>query len=141
MLSTFGEHWSDPWSSTLAALERFSITPESSSPHLSNRPAAARNMSRGGAPYASHTSVSIEIIERLPNSFVTLSWHDPTRCNYEEQLWAPTSAHRSGRCALTGQRFRAGTRVYMPRTHRKTPPLNARAMILASALDHVSERD
>ncbi|VVD77566.1 DUF3331 domain-containing protein [Pandoraea commovens] len=140
MLSTVGEHGSDPWSSTLAALERFSMMPESS-PRLPKRLAATRNVSRSGAVHTSHTSVSIELIERLPNSFVTLSWHDPTRCNYEEQLWAPTSAHRSGRCALTGQRFRAGARVYMPRTHRKTPPLNARAMILASALDHVSERD
>lgn len=140
MLSTFSQSWSDPWSSTLAALEQFSMSPDHS-PHLPPRPAATRKVSRSSVPLASHASVSIEIIERLPNSFVTLSWHDPTLCNYEEQLWAPTSAHRSGRCALTGQRIRAGVRVYVPRTHRREPPLNARAMILASALDHVSEHD
>ncbi|WP_087725156.1 DUF3331 domain-containing protein [Pandoraea sp. PE-S2T-3] len=136
MLGALTEFTTDPWLSTLAAIERFSLPPGAS-----NHPAVpisrSRKPPRTAASPASRSAISIRVIERLPNSFVTLSWHDATLCNYEEQLWGATPAPRHGRCPMSGARIRKGTLVYMPRLTRKVPPLNVHAMILAEVLDGV----
>lgn len=136
MLSALPEFATDPWLSTLAAIERFSLPPGASHPCAvpTSRP---RKPARAIATLSARSAISIRVIERLPNSFVTLSWHDPTLCNYEEQLWGATPAPRHGRCPMSGARIRKGTLVYMPRLMRKVPPLNAHAMILAEVLDGV----
>ncbi|MFM0226979.1 DUF3331 domain-containing protein [Paraburkholderia dipogonis] len=82
-------------------------------------------------------SFTVTVLEYMSNSRVCLSWHDPTLCNYEEQIWTPTLARRSGRCALSGAQIRRGDAVYRPQTRGRTPPANGNAMILASVLAQI----
>ncbi|MDR3399554.1 MAG: DUF3331 domain-containing protein [Pandoraea sp.] len=136
MLNAISDFVVDPWSSTLAAIEHFSSTGAASRPQGDSvHRRAPRRASRCTSGQPRKYPFSIRLIERLPNSFVTLAWHDPTLCNYGEQLWAPTPAQRAGRCALSGRRIHEGALVYMPRTYGKTHlPLNANEMILAVVL-------
>jgi hypothetical protein len=78
-------------------------------------------------------SSTITVIEKLSNTLVSLSWHDPTLCNYEEQIWVCRQARTPGRCALSGNAIRRGDSIYRPR-YRGYMPLNASEMILASEL-------
>ncbi|WP_405044826.1 DUF3331 domain-containing protein [Paraburkholderia sp. USG1] len=82
---------------------------------------------------------NLTVLEHMANSRVCLSWHDPTLCNYEEQVWTPGLARRSGRCALSGAHIRRGDAVYRPQTRGSTPPANSDAMILTSALEQVRD--
>jgi len=128
----------DAWSQTLAALLQCSTPPEDvpkESAHLPLRD------SWGRAPSANSTlrTFTVTVLERLAGSLVALSWHDPTLCNYEEQLWSPALAGRSGRCALSGLHISRGDSIYRPRARGGVTPLNADAMILASALPEVRD--
>lgn len=82
---------------------------------------------------------TVTLLEKLANSLLALSWHDPTLCNYEEQIWAPGLAQKSGSCALSGLHISRGDRIYRLRTRGKMAPLNGNAMILASALPQTKE--
>ncbi len=128
---------SDPWSRTLAALRQFS---DPSKVPLEVGPPEDR---RGSWQTASHDAqvktFSVTILEHMANSRVCLSWHDPTLCNYEEQVWAPAHARRTGRCALSGAHIGRGDAVYRPQIRGGRTPANSDAMILASALKRTGE--
>ncbi|WP_429260870.1 DUF3331 domain-containing protein [Paraburkholderia sp. GAS334] len=82
-------------------------------------------------------SSTITIIEKLSDTLVSLSWHDSTLCNYEEQIWTFRHARSAGCCALSGKPIRRGDSIYRPRGRGKEPPLNRSEMILASELARV----
>jgi hypothetical protein len=129
---------SDPWLRTLAALRQFSEPPDGSlSPFA--QPEYRRPPSRHAASGSHIKSFNVTVLEHMANSRVCLSWHDPTLCNYEEQVWTTALARRSGRCALSGAHIRRGDTVYRPQTRGGTPPANSDAMILASALQQVRD--
>ncbi len=58
---------------------------------------------------------TVTVVEELSNSLFSLCWHDPTLCNYQEQVWSPCAARASGRCALSGKHISRGDSVYRPR--------------------------
>jgi hypothetical protein len=128
----------DPWSRTLAALLQFS-EPQDESLSPADWPEHRYPPTRVMAGRAHAKSFTVTFLERLANSRVCLSWHDPTLCNYEEQVWAPALARRSGRCALSGAHIQRGDTVYRPQSRGRTPPANGDAMILASALAQVPD--
>nr|WP_310698818.1 DUF3331 domain-containing protein [Paraburkholderia sp. USG1] len=128
----------DPWLRTLAALQRFSEPPDGSfSPFA--QPEYRYPPSRRAAGDSQMKTFNLTVLEHMANSRVCLSWHDPTLCNYEEQVWTPGLARRSGRCALSGAHIRRGDAVYRPQTRGSTPPANSDAMILTSALEQVRD--
>ncbi len=125
----------DAWSQILATLVEYSSasidltkTPDISAgarTQRSRRPVARSD----GAP-----SSTITVIEKLSDTLVSLSWHDSTLCNYEEQVWACGHARSSGRCALSGKPIRGGDAIYRPRSRGRAVPSNGAEMILASEL-------
>jgi hypothetical protein len=84
---------------------------------------------------------TVTVVEELPNSLFALRWHDPTLCNYEEQIWTPCLAPAAARCALSGEHVNKGDRVYRPRVRGRFVPLNRDEVILASELIKASTRD
>ncbi|ABE30087.1 hypothetical protein Bxe_A2887 [Paraburkholderia xenovorans LB400] len=128
----------DPWSGTLTALLQFSAPPDEPLNPF-GLPGYRYSPARMATDNSRATSFTITVLEHMTNSRVCLSWHDPTLCNYEEQVWTPALARRSGRCALSGVPIRRGDAVYRPQTRGQTPPANADAMILASALAQVRD--
>lgn len=128
---------SDPWSRTLTALRQFSDPSEMSL--VFSRPECRRAPSRTAPGGAQMKTFTVTVLEHMANSRVCLSWHDPTLCNYEEQVWAPALARCSGQCALSGAHIGRGDKVYRPQIRGGTPPANGDAMILASALQHVRD--
>ncbi|VXC97571.1 conserved hypothetical protein [Burkholderia sp. 8Y] len=125
----------DPWSRTLDMLDD-----RSSRRSRSNKAASPFSLSAGGgcasvsAPNGHAPSANIRLLERLSESTLALSWHDPTSFNYSEQVWALCTARKGGVCALSGQAIRRGQPVYRPRRVGSSVPLNSGAMILALAL-------
>lgn len=125
----------DPWARTLSALLHFSAVPEEfreelaclQLKHLSARRPSCDPDAR---------SFTVRVLEYLANGQVVVSWHDPTLCNYEEQLWCRALARHPGECALSGERISKGDSVYMPKSRGEVQPLNGDAMIRASALRH-----
>lgn len=75
----------------------------------------------------------VNVLDRLSDRTVTISWRDATMCHYNDQIWRLGVARRQGECALTGESVGVGEAIYRP-IPITPPPLNARAMILASAL-------
>jgi hypothetical protein len=105
------------------------------SPDLSGRPCSTgepfRPWQTDGGDMRAFT---VTVVEELSNSLFVLRWHDPTLCNYEEQVWSPCLARASGCCALSGKRINLGDSVYRPRVRGRVMPLNGEAMILASEM-------
>jgi hypothetical protein len=130
----------DPWSRTLAMLESQPSRPsERSGAHTCGTPALVqRTMQRGAYGVKPDHNVSIRVLERLSDSTLSLSWHDPTSFNYSEQVWALCTARKGGTCALSGQSIRRGQPVYRPRRVGSSVPLNSGAMILPLALSQAS---
>ncbi|MFT4503188.1 DUF3331 domain-containing protein [Caballeronia sp. 15711] len=128
---------SDPWSRTLAALQQFSDPSEV--PLVVTRPKCQRGFARTASDETQIKTFTVTILEHMANSRVCLSWHDPTLCNYEEQVWAPALARRTGRCALSGAHIGRGDPVYRPQIRGGRTPANSDAMILASALKRTGE--
>jgi hypothetical protein len=77
----------------------------------------------------------ITVIERVGRS-VKIAWHDPTACRYGDQCWHRATARRSGVCAITGAPITRGMDIFRP-SCAGPAPVNAYAMILASALPDV----
>ncbi|MEA3082310.1 MAG: hypothetical protein QOC89_7 [Paraburkholderia sp.] len=125
----------DPWSRTLAALQQFNAAPS----EFPDEFMYSRLQSRPGPSRQKAPTFTVNVLEYLANRLVVVSWHDPTLCNYEEQVWSPALARHSGQCALSGSRISRGDTVYKPRTRGRIAPLNGDAMILASALKGVPE--
>ena len=125
----------DAWPQILATLGQYS----SASMDLMNTPdipvgARTLHSRRPAARLDWAPSSTITVIEKLSDTLVSLSWHDSTLCNYEEQLWSCDHARSSGRCALSGKPIRGGEPIYRPRSRGRDMPLNFREMILASEL-------
>lgn len=78
---------------------------------------------------------TVKVEERLPNASFALSWSDPTRCSYREQVWKRATARRAGVCVLSGQAIKRGDAVFRPQARRFKVPLNSGAMILAASLE------
>ena len=105
------------------------------SPDLSGRPCSAGEPFRPReADGGDVRTFTVTVVEELPNSLFALRWHDPTLCNYEEQVWSPCLARASGRCALSGKHIKRDDPVYRPRDRGRLMPLNRDAMILASEM-------
>ncbi|MCA8032088.1 DUF3331 domain-containing protein [Burkholderia arboris] len=76
-------------------------------------------------------------VDRVSATAVTIAWHDSTHCSYGDQAWHATRARTSAVCAISGRSVLPGDAVYQPRGRPR--PLNADAMILASALHEAEE--
>lgn len=124
---------SRPWSRLVAELHAFptpAFTAALSAHH------AGSDGSHGGEQAAATASRThtVRFLEELANSLIVLSWHDPTLCNYEEQVWTSATARCAGSCAFSGHDIHKGDPIYKPRVRGTEPPLNGHAMILASEL-------
>ncbi|SAK46583.1 hypothetical protein AWB75_00947 [Caballeronia catudaia] len=132
----------DPWSRTLTLLDSRSSRPlEMNDKFALMTRSLVRNVPGKSActgPSEGHC-VNIRVLERLSDSTLALSWHDPTSFNYSEQVWALCTARKRGTCALSGQAIRRGQPVYRPRRVGSSVPLNSGAMILALALTPAEE--
>lgn len=56
----------------------------------------------------------IQILERLNEKRLLLSWCEPGRCNYTEQLWSLRKMTQPVTCALTGTSIMRGEHAYAP---------------------------
>ncbi len=65
-------------------------------------------------PSKQYTMITIKFLEKLSEKSLLLSWREPARCNYTEQLWVLYKAPAETTCAVTGERIRRGERVYAP---------------------------
>jgi Domain of unknown function (DUF3331) len=127
----------DPWASMLATIHQLSSPPDPmrnppdpvGRQHGGDR--AFRPLKTDGANVRTYT---VTVVEELSNSLLSLCWHDPTLCNYQEQVWSRSVSRASGHCALSGKRIGRGDPVYRPRVRGPVRPLNVDAMILASEL-------
>jgi hypothetical protein len=106
--------------------------------NIDSRARASGNRTRTlGSPanvkmdYAGKTA-AVRIVESSEKS-LTIVWHDPTACSYDDQRWRRSRSSRAGVCALTGAAICRGQDIFKP-SSGKPPPANAEAMILASAL-------
>jgi hypothetical protein len=126
----------DPWVQTIRLLSSGPRYPDAG---VNTMPLSKRGRTCGCDVIAStgcSPHLKVSLIERTTSSTVTIAWRDPTSCFYGAQIWRIASARVSGVCALSGQRIRRGDRIFHPR--RSNPaPVNARAMILESALNEV----
>jgi hypothetical protein len=95
----------------------------------------ARAASRVAA-YGLSSHIVVEVIERLSETLIAVRWQDATRCRYDDQVWIGCRARLKGRCALSGLVIRRDDLIYKPRV-RSTKPVNAAAMMLASAIDRM----
>lgn len=56
----------------------------------------------------------IQILEKLNEKRLLLSWSEPGRCNYTEQLWSRRKMTQAATCALTGRLIERGEQAYAP---------------------------
>ena len=127
----------DPWATMLTTIQQLSSPPDP----MRNPPDPSGRPRPGGGPFRPRKTdggnvrtFTVTVVEELSNALFSLCWHDPTLCNYQEQVWSPCLARASGRCALSGKRIGRGDPVYRPRVRGPAMPLNGDAMILASEL-------
>ncbi|WP_408238125.1 DUF3331 domain-containing protein [Paraburkholderia dipogonis] len=126
----------DPWAQTIRLLSSGLRCPNAGADAT---PVPERSTSYGfeampGTSRLPHLRVSL--IERTTSLTVTIAWRDPTSCFYGAQVWRAANAKVSGICVLSGQRIRRGDRIFHPQ-RSKPAPVNARAMILESALNAI----
>lgn len=76
------------------------------------------------------------VVDRIDARSILVNWCDSTSCHYCDQLWNRKSARYAGFCALSGRSILRGDVVYAPSTRGAIQPVNERAMILASSLEH-----
>jgi hypothetical protein len=74
-----------------------------------------------------HAAASVRIMERPDTRSIVVTWREPGRCCYSEQLWKLTRAPSDGQCAFSGIPVHAGDSVYMP--CGDPPPVNAGSLI------------
>ncbi|MFM0092976.1 DUF3331 domain-containing protein [Paraburkholderia sediminicola] len=126
----------DPWVQTIRLLSCGSQRPDADNEMLFT----ARRCASFGRDAVLSTGPSphlvVSLIERTSSSTVTIAWRDATSCSYGAQIWQVAKAKVSGICAMSGARIKRGDRIFHPR-HSKPAPVNARAMVLASAIEGV----
>lgn len=125
----------DTWSQILATLGEYSSASMdlTKKPDISASGRTRRSRRPAARPEGAPSSI-ITVVEKLSDTLVSLSWHDSTLCNYEEQVWTCGHARSSGRCALSGKPIRGGDEIYRPRSRGRDVPSNGTEMILASEL-------
>ncbi|KAF1027161.1 MAG: hypothetical protein GAK40_01127 [Burkholderia plantarii] len=74
----------------------------------------------------------IRVLECLGGNRIVVSWRQPARACYSEQIWAPRMAKAAGRCALSMMPFEAGAEVFAPTGMPHA--INREARILAAAV-------
>ncbi|CAD6561698.1 hypothetical protein LMG27952_07537 [Paraburkholderia hiiakae] len=122
----------NPWAHVVSGL----LASPASRTSVSRRMSATRTRSDlRPADDNTYASCTVTIEERLANSSFTLSWSDPTRCSYREQVWKRAIARKSGICVLSGTPIKRGDAVFRPLARRYKVPLNSGAMILAVSLE------
>jgi len=134
---------SDPWSGILKRLLTSTSAPECSvslnaSHRLTVREAAndrQRHLHDGPEGLRRSARV-VNVLDRLSERTVAVSWRDSTSCHYNDQIWRVGIARQPGRCAVTGARIQPGDAIYRP-IPTLPAPVNAQAMILASAISRV----
>lgn len=94
-----------------------------------------------GSRHALIRCTAISPVERNERKRALISWSDPTRGHYVEQVWIFTAARNMGHCALTGRHIRKGDPVYKPWLKGMSKPFNGSDMILAAELDLALGRD
>ena len=124
----------NPWIQTIRLLSRGSQLPQiCNKTSLSSR--RCTSFGHDGALTAEPSLHRlVNLIERTSSSTVTIAWRDSTSCSYGAQIWMGANAKVSGVCAMSGAQIKRGDRIFHPR-HSKPAPVNAGAMILASAID------
>ncbi|SUA91013.1 Domain of uncharacterised function (DUF3331) [Pandoraea pulmonicola] len=90
-------------------------------------------------PYTRRAPI-VRVLEISSELTITVSWNDAMGGNYGAQIWRIRKAHHPGECALTGETIDVGDFVYRP-LFGDIPPLNADAMILASPIRAMRERE
>ncbi|VWD08662.1 DUF3331 domain-containing protein [Burkholderia contaminans] len=88
-------------------------------------------------PRVSTVRPHVQVLERS-GQLLVVRWVEPGRAHFGEQHWKPGRARQAGVCVLSGARIACGDDVFRP-SGRPTPP-NARAMILAIALDGAGQQ-
>jgi hypothetical protein len=132
----------DPWSGILKRLLTSTTTSECTTLAASGRltmrePANDRRHRPCEEPDGTpHSARIVNVLDRLSERTVAVSWRDSTSCHYNDQIWRVGIAREPGRCAMTGERIRPGEAIYRP-IPALPAPVNAQAMILASALARV----
>ncbi|WP_081436601.1 DUF3331 domain-containing protein [Burkholderia lata] len=102
--------------------------------------ASRRNLASIPSSSSTCCPTPIVAVERQTGSEVLVSWHDPTRCRYDEQRWTSAKARGRGTCALSGRLIRIGDEIYKPLWRGAKPPANASAMIIATELERFIDR-
>ena len=135
---------SDPWKGILHCLLANTTTPECGKPSVSaSRSLASRDAANDRRRFQINAQDDgrgsgriVNVLDRLSERTVAVSWRDSTSCHYNDQIWRVGIARQPGCCAITGMHIEPGDAIYRPIP--ATPaPLNAQAMILASALARV----
>jgi hypothetical protein len=123
----------NPWIQTIRLLSRGSAVPNICH-KTSLRTRRCAPLGRDD-PLATGPSLHrvISLVERTSSSTITIAWRDSTSCSYAAQIWMGANAKVSGVCAMSGERINRGDRIFHPR-HSNPAPVNAGAMILASAI-------
>jgi hypothetical protein len=134
---------SDPWKGILHCLLETTSTADcaktaSGSHPLSSREAAndRRRFQIDAQDDGTHSARIVNVLDRLSERTVAVSWRDSTSCHYNDQIWRVGIARQPGCCAITGMHIEPGDAIYRP-IPAVPAPLNAQAMILASALSRV----
>jgi Domain of unknown function (DUF3331) len=83
---------------------------------------------------------TISRIERQTSCTILVSWSDPTRGRYVDQLWRVGYARGAGTCLLTGMPVKRRDPVFRPFYRKGASPQNARDMILAATVPAFVER-
>ncbi|CAB3776432.1 DUF3331 domain-containing protein [Pararobbsia alpina] len=134
---------SDPWPCILKRLLTSTSASECSaslnaSHRLTVREAAndRQRHSRDVHDGTRRSACVVNVLDRLSERTVAVSWRDSTSCHYNDQIWRVGIARQPGRCAVTGVRIQPGEAIYRP-IPTLPAPVNAQAMILASAISRV----
>ncbi|CAM2148957.1 DUF3331 domain-containing protein [Pararobbsia alpina] len=135
----------DPWKGILHCLVEISTAGPECTKHTvsASRSLASRDAANDRRRYqidaqddGSHSARIVNVLDRLSERTVAVSWRDSTSCHYNDQIWRVGIARQPGCCAITGMHIEPGDAIYRP-IPTVPAPLNAQAMILASALTRV----
>jgi hypothetical protein len=124
----------NPWIQTIRLLSRGSQLPNICNKTSFRARRCASFGHDGGLSTGPSVHRVVSFIEQTSSSTVTIAWRDSTSCSYGAQIWMGANAKVSGVCAMSGAQIKRGDRIFHPR-HSKPAPVNAGAMILASAID------
>lgn len=135
----------DPWKGILHCLLETTATSECGRPSVAaaSRSLASREAANDRRRFqidaqddGSHSARIVNVLDRLSERTVAVSWRDSTSCHYNDQIWRVGIARQPGCCAITGMHIEPGDAIYRP-IPTVPAPLNAQAMILSSALTRV----